>query len=257
MAPRRPTRPLLQEIRVIDVSNKNVSRHFLFLEMAFQAERGVAFIQQALVDGAVRRMADDTTLPQCLVLINKWAALLRVTLEAGFISAQERETASFKRLLNICRRAFDRDPLVRLMTIGAAHFAFRHGVMVRQLECRANFQVTLEARVRRLPRIDDGVRRSAAFYVQTPRPVTRFAAHVLGVLPLCLQSRVGRCPEIARDLFVARRAFLRADKLRARNAGWRQNGSVCGAAGKQNDGQRYCSSRTPQQAFAPTVNPSS
>ena len=54
MAARRPTRSLLQEIRVIDVSNENVPGYFLLLEMAFHTKRRVAFIQQALVDGAVR-----------------------------------------------------------------------------------------------------------------------------------------------------------------------------------------------------------
>jgi len=54
MAARGPTRALLQKTRVIDVSNENVSLCFLLLEMAFYAERRVAFIQQALVNGSVR-----------------------------------------------------------------------------------------------------------------------------------------------------------------------------------------------------------
>ena len=87
MAASRPARSLLQETRVIDVSNENVAGYFLLLEMAFQAQRGVTFIQEALVDGPVRRVADGTTLPQCLVLIHKRAALLRVTFETGFVSA--------------------------------------------------------------------------------------------------------------------------------------------------------------------------
>jgi len=49
-----PTRPLLQKIRVIDISNENVTRYFLLLEMAFQTQRRVAFVQQSLVDGSVR-----------------------------------------------------------------------------------------------------------------------------------------------------------------------------------------------------------
>jgi hypothetical protein len=49
-----PTRPLLQKIRVIDISNENVPRYFLLLEMAFQTQRRVAFVQQSLVDGSVR-----------------------------------------------------------------------------------------------------------------------------------------------------------------------------------------------------------
>ena len=54
MAASRPTRSLLQEVRVIDVSNENVSRGFLLLEMAFYTQRRIAFIQQALVNGSVR-----------------------------------------------------------------------------------------------------------------------------------------------------------------------------------------------------------
>ena len=54
MAAGGPTRALLQKIRVIDVSNENVPGYFLLLEMAFYTKRRVAFIQQSLVDGAVR-----------------------------------------------------------------------------------------------------------------------------------------------------------------------------------------------------------
>jgi hypothetical protein len=93
-------------------------------------------------------MTNNAPLPHRLVLIHKRAALLRVTLEAGLVFAQECKAASFEFLLNICRRAFDRDAFVYLMTIRAAHFAFEHGVMVRQLKCRANFQVTLKASLR-------------------------------------------------------------------------------------------------------------
>ena len=117
-------------------------------------------------------MADAATLAHRLVLIDEWAALLRVTLEAGFVSAQEREAARFERLLNICRSAFGRDPFMRFMTIAAAHFAFRHWMMMRQGECCANVQVTLETGVRRLSRINDRASRAASLNVQTPRSVT-------------------------------------------------------------------------------------
>ncbi len=200
---------------------------FLLLEMAFQTKRRVAFIQQALVDGTVRRMADGATLPQRLVLIHKWAALLRVTLEAGFVSAQECKAAGFELLLNIRRRAFDRDAFVHLMTIRAAHFAFQHRMMMRQCERCANFQVTLETGFWRLSWIDNRAGAAARLYMQTPWPVARFAAHVRDLLwssaafcltafsaaltydyLFCLQSRVSGCSEIAHDFFVAGRAFL-------------------------------------------------
>src|ERR1041385_7849996 len=44
VATSRPTRSLLQETRVIDVSNENVPGCLLLLEMAFQTQRRVAFI---------------------------------------------------------------------------------------------------------------------------------------------------------------------------------------------------------------------
>jgi hypothetical protein len=44
MAASRPAGSLRQEIGVIYVSNENMPGLFLFLEMAFQAERLIAFI---------------------------------------------------------------------------------------------------------------------------------------------------------------------------------------------------------------------
>ena len=54
MAAGGPTRPLLQKIRVIDVSDENVPGYFLLLEMALQTKRRAAFGQQPLIDRAVR-----------------------------------------------------------------------------------------------------------------------------------------------------------------------------------------------------------
>jgi hypothetical protein len=153
-------------------------------------------------------MASGATLTHCFVFIDKRPALLRVTLEAGFVSAQESKAAGSELLLNVCRGTLDRDPFVRFMAITAAHLAFQHGMMMRQLERCANLQVTLETSVWRLSRIDDRARAAASFDVQTPRTVARFAAHVFCIFPFRLQSRVSGCPEIAHDLFVACCAFL-------------------------------------------------
>ena len=79
-------------------------------------------------------MASGATLTHCFVLIDKWPALLRVTLEAGFVSAQESKAAGSELLLNICRGTLGRDPFVRFMAIAAAHLAFKDRMMVRQLE---------------------------------------------------------------------------------------------------------------------------
>ena len=188
---------------MVDVSNEDVSRRSLLLKMTFQAKRGVAFVQQSLIDGTVGRMADHTTLTQCLVLINPRAPLLGVALKASFVSAQESKPTGFEVLLNVCRCAFDRDSLVRVVTIGAAHFAFEHRMVVRQLKLCPHFQVTLKTSFRRLARIDNRVRCASARDVQAARAVTRLTANILRVLSFCLQSRVRRCSEIARDFIVA------------------------------------------------------
>jgi hypothetical protein len=153
-------------------------------------------------------MADDTALTHCLVLVNKWAPLLRVALEASLVSAQESEATAFECLLNVSLCTFNSDPGMRVVTIGAAHFAFQHRVMMRQLELRPDFQVTLETSLRRLTRIDNSVRRASALYVQAPGTMTRLAANVLRVLPFCLEPRMRRGAKIAHDLFVAGPAFL-------------------------------------------------
>jgi hypothetical protein len=248
---------LRQEIGVIDVTNEDVPGHFLLLEMTFQAKRCVAFVEQPLVHGAVRRMADGTSLPHCFVLINKRTALRGVALEASFVSAQESKPAGSERLLNIRATAFDGDPFMRIVAIAAAHFSFQHRMMMRQLELRPRFQVTLETSFRRLPRINDRVRRAATLDMQTARPMAGLAAHVLRVLTLCHQTRVRRCSEVAHDFFVASLTFFRANELRARNAGRCQNCPAGGAARKQNHGQRGCSPDAPQNFFALTVDPSS
>ena len=153
-------------------------------------------------------MTNGASLAHRLVLIYKRAALLRMTLEAGFVSAEERKSAGFKRLLNICRGALGRDPFVRFMAIAAAHLALEHRMVMRQCERCANFQVTLKTGVRRLSRIDDRARSAASFDVQTPGTVARLAAHVLCVFPFRLQTRVSGRSEIAHDLFVAGRALF-------------------------------------------------
>lgn len=54
VAPGRPAGALLEKVRVIGVSDKNVPGDLLLLKMAFQAERRVTFVQQSLIDRTVR-----------------------------------------------------------------------------------------------------------------------------------------------------------------------------------------------------------
>ena len=76
-------------------------------------------------------MTDHTTLPHRLVLINKGAALGGMALKASLVSAQESKAAALECLLNICLCTFNSNLDVRVVTIGAAHFAFQHRMVVR------------------------------------------------------------------------------------------------------------------------------
>jgi hypothetical protein len=156
---------LWQEVGVVDISDENMPGLFLFLKMAFQAKSLVALVQHPLVDRAVRRMTDHTALTHCLVLVHPGAPLRGVALEASLVSAQESKATAFERLLNIGPATLDCDTDVWIMAISAAHFAFQHRMMMRQLELCPHFQVTLETSFRRLTRIDDRVRCAAAFNV--------------------------------------------------------------------------------------------
>jgi hypothetical protein len=116
-------------------------------------------------------MANSAPLPDCFVLVHEWAALLCVTLKAAFVSTEKSKSAGFECLLNVCRSVLRGDSFVRLMTIAAAHLPFRHRMMMRQLECRAYFQVTLETGFWRLSWIDNRASAAAGFDMQTPRTV--------------------------------------------------------------------------------------
>lgn len=93
-------------------------------------------------------MADDTSFAQRFVFVDKRAALGGMTLEAGIVSAKERNTPAVDRLCHIGRGAFDGQADMRIMAISATDFAFEHGMMMRQLELGANFKMTLEASLR-------------------------------------------------------------------------------------------------------------
>ena len=94
------------------------------------------------------------------------------------------------------------------MAIGATDLALEDRMMMWQLESRAHFGVALETSGRRSSWIDDLIALAAALHVKAARPVTRFTAHVLGVVAFGFKSAVRRGSKIFRDRFMAGRAFF-------------------------------------------------
>ena len=80
---------------MVDVTDEDPAGDFLFLEMALQAERLISLVQHSLIDGAVRRMTANATFANRFVFVNKWSALLSVTLETGVVRAQEGDASAF------------------------------------------------------------------------------------------------------------------------------------------------------------------
>ena len=171
-------------------------------------------------------MAGNATLANRFVLKNKWPALGGMTFQAGAVCTQHSDAAALHLLRHVGPAAFDGVALVRVMTIRAADFAFKHRMMMGQLERGFHFRVALETGFRRFSWIEDRVTRAARLVVQAARPVTRFAPDILSVRSLGFEPSVSRRPKIARDRFVARRAFFRADEFRAGNTRRREDGVV-------------------------------
>ena len=151
----RPTGALGQAISVIGIADKDSSAGLLLLEVTFQTECRVAFGQHPRVDRSVRRVAAHATFFQRFVLKHEWSGLRHMTLETGFVLAKQQSPAAFYCLRQTGPAAFDRAADVRIVAIGATHLAFQDRMVMWHLKSRAHFEVTLEAGVRRSPRIDD------------------------------------------------------------------------------------------------------
>jgi hypothetical protein len=116
---------------VVCVTDENLSREFLLLEMALQAERTISFREHPLVDGSVRRMTDHASFAHCFMFEDEWTVLRRMALEAGFVLTEESDAAALERLLNIRTASLDRHSDVRIMAIRAAHFSLQYWMSMR------------------------------------------------------------------------------------------------------------------------------
>jgi hypothetical protein len=124
------------------------------------------------------------TFAERLVLEDERTALRGMALEAGFVLAKQAQATPLERLGEVRPSALDRVSFVRVMAIGAAYFSFEHRMVMRQIEFRADLQMTLETGRRRFSWINDLVTVATTLNVETAGTVARFAAHVLGIVAL-------------------------------------------------------------------------
>ena len=113
------------------------------------------------------------------------------------------------------------------MAVGATDFALEHGMVMRELEGRADLQMALKTSRRRFFRVNDLTEFTSTLDVQAARSMTRFAANVLGIVAFRFQTRMGCGRETARNCLVTGRALARSNKFGAGNARRREDSATC------------------------------
>ena len=82
------------------------------------------------------------------MLENKRSALSDVALETSLVLPKKQSASAFDLLRKTCPASFECATDMRIVAIGAAHFAFQNGMVVRHLKFGAHFEVALKTRVR-------------------------------------------------------------------------------------------------------------
>ena len=156
--------------------------------MASEAKVGVTRDQHLFVDGPMRVMTNGASFAHRLMLEHKRSPLRDVAAATGFMFGGQG-----------CASAADSRSFVRIVTIAATDLAVADRVAVGQLKLPLLIQVTLETGVGGFLWIDDGMMSPAGLIVNASGAVARFAADLLRILPLGLQTRVGRGLKITND----------------------------------------------------------
>lgn len=139
----------------------------LHLRVAAQAKIRVGLDEHLFVRGTVRLMASRAALAQRLVFEHHALGLLAMTRRTLLVEARHRESAG----------GFHDVEAVWVVALHAVHLALTNGMVLRQIELGVDFQVTREARLRVVARIDDELSTTAARGdMFAARPVTRFAS---------------------------------------------------------------------------------
>jgi len=213
-----PAGSLVQARGVIHAADQDLPALDL-LEMAFEAKVGIALREHLGVHAAVRDVATGAAFAHGLVLEDEHALLRRMTFGAVLLLRKQ-----------LCAAAGVGDAFVRRMTFHASHPAFRHGMMIGQIELSAHIQMAGVADIfnrarilhretpthgRRLrPAGRKAVRRfhlTAGIRMKARRTVAGFAAGIEAVLALRDEPGMVGGLEIAADFLVTLLAFGGAD----------------------------------------------
>ena len=163
----------LEKSRVIRVADVNVAGgniRALDLRVAAQAQVGIVFDEQFLVDGTVRIVTDGAALAEGLMLENEGPGLGLMALRAALILHRHGQSA----------RGFKDVAAVRIVTVHATHVAFDDGMMLRQVEFALHIEMALETGFGIFAGIDDELRGAAGADVFAAGAMAGFATAFAG-----------------------------------------------------------------------------
>ena len=102
--------------------------------MALEAEIVIPLYEQFGVDRAVWTVTNGAAFAHGFVLEDEGLGLVAMTLGAGLVEASHRKTGG----------GFHDVGAVRVMALNAIHFAFKHGMMLRQVEFGVGFEMAIQ-----------------------------------------------------------------------------------------------------------------
>ena len=159
MTPCAPTSALRQAIHtpLVDHSTDQDVTPLELLEMAFQAEVGVADTEHLGVDAAMRAMAGGAAFAQRLVFEHERAPHSRMAFQTVLLARQQEGTASYVG-----------DTLVGRVALDAGHSAFGHGVMIGKVKLAAHLRMAFVTEGLLGPRRQEGQSRPRTVRLWTP-----------------------------------------------------------------------------------------
>ena len=175
---------------MIPSANENSSRRGLLLEVALQAKRCVALQQHFLVHRTVDSVAGGAAFANGFVLEHKRSMLRGVALGA-IVTLRSHG----------CERG-RRVSFVRVMAIGAGHFAFDDRMAMRQIEFPTLVEMALKTYIRRFTGIDNGVVFAAGLIMDAARSMARFTTHLSSGSDWSHQPRMRRRGKIFCNILV-------------------------------------------------------
>lgn len=221
------TTSLPQEEGMIHLPDHQVPRCSGNLRMTFQTKISIPLQKQLVVHRTMGLMAGRAAFPHRFMLEDKGPGLLPMTLRTGLIPPRKGQTPNG--LLNVMP--------VRIMAIHTIHAPLEHGMMAGKVKLGIHPDVTLDARLRRLPGIHNLTSKGTPpprVHVQTARSMTRLATPIHTVRP---GSRMDPGMHTVRkdlcDRLVTRRTGLRAHKFGPGDDGGRGHHRPSAGAGEQ------------------------